>query len=99
DDMGPRTWWDYVDEARLLAWTLAHEELLAHLGAWLGDELRPVALRGRSAGMIAGTKLGWGGHMDGGKHAGGNIILLPPVLAEVTADAAWQTPAQARTLA
>lgn len=98
-DIGPRTWWDYADEARLLAWTLAHEELLTHLGAWLGDDLRPVAIRGRSAGMIAGTKLGWDGYTSDGRHAGGNIVLLPAVLAEVAADAAWQIQAQTSTLA
>lgn len=41
--LGDARWQDYDGEARLLAWSLAHEAMVAALGALLGQELLPAA--------------------------------------------------------
>jgi type III secretion system YscQ/HrcQ family protein len=42
DTLGPREWWDYQGESRLLAWTVAHTQLLAALGQIFHEALLPV---------------------------------------------------------
>ncbi len=43
--IGDRTWHDFNGDARLLAWTLAYDALLARLSELLGLPLLPVALQ------------------------------------------------------
>jgi len=43
--IGDRTWHDFHGDARLLAWTLAYDALLARLSDLLGVPLLPVALQ------------------------------------------------------
>lgn len=92
DDIGPRAWWDYTDDARLLAWALAHESLLAHLEPWLGGGLRPIALRDPGTeGISGGVRLAWRGGVDGSKRtAAGDVIVPTALLAGIAADPNWR---------
>jgi flagellar motor switch/type III secretory pathway protein FliN len=42
DTLGPCEWWDYQGESRLLAWTVAHTQLLGALEQILQEPLLPV---------------------------------------------------------
>jgi type III secretion protein Q len=72
-------WSDYVGEARLLAWTLAHERLLSAFAAVFGRAVIPAKI-GKSIQIFDGALwLGFEASLAGASSAGG--VALPPILA------------------
>ena len=88
--VGERIWSDYTGDARLLAWSLAHEHFVAQLGHLLGDELqvqravtsRPPNLRAVTIGFELTGSLG---------NLRGVLALAPSGLEVLIHQPEWQT--------
>ncbi|WP_426702948.1 hypothetical protein ACPPVV_08120 [Rhodanobacter sp. Col0626] len=63
--LGDLHWQDYDGEARLLAWSLAHEDLLAALSQLFGGALLPTAFRTSVSDDQAWLELAWRDHANG----------------------------------
>lgn len=92
-DIGPLSWRDHEGEARLLAWALAHEELLAHLETWLGEALRPaiIAERPEAGGHIALTWSALRAQPAAPAPARGGLLLPHAALRALLESECWQT--------
>jgi type III secretion system YscQ/HrcQ family protein len=101
DAIGEREWWDYEDAARTLAWTLAHESLLAGLAQLFGTPLLPQTFRQADAPLKAppgGAVLGFGLSAGDGRGAQGQMALPAALLQRLAEHDGWQTGASANIL-
>jgi type III secretion protein Q len=93
NDIGERPWWDYADDARVLAWSLAHETLLGHVGRLLGTlptplSLQPAATYTTATGM---TALGFALHLPQQEPVRGVLCLDDAALQRLAAHEGWRT--------
>jgi hypothetical protein len=63
--LGDLHWQDYEGDARLLAWSLAHEDLLASLSQLFGSALVPTAFRSGAPDGQPWLELCWRDHANG----------------------------------
>ena len=90
EPLGCREWWDYEEEARLLAWTLAHATLLESLARLLGDAFLPDGWTDFSdpAGA-ANAVLEFRVSASDGRAAAGELALPAEMVAKVAERSQW----------
>jgi type III secretion system YscQ/HrcQ family protein len=94
--LGEREWWDYDDESRLLAWTLAHSVFLEALGRLLREPLMPHAWSDTSSVLedaLTTVTLGFTVTTADGQATSGLLRLSPEVVRRLLQNTGWQQPA------
>ena len=93
--LGEREWWDYDDESRLLAWTLAHGMFLEALGRLLREPLMPHAWSDTSsvlADTLTTVTLGFTVTTAGGSQTSGLLRMSPEVARRLLQNTGWLPP-------
>jgi type III secretion system YscQ/HrcQ family protein len=94
--LGEREWWDYDDESRLLAWTLAHGVFLEALGKLLREPLMPHAWSDTSsvlADSLMTVALGFTVTTAERHATSGLLRMSPDVVRRLLQNTGWQQPA------
>jgi type III secretion protein Q len=93
--LGEREWWDYDDESRLLAWTLAHSVFLEALGRLLREPLMPHAWSDTSsvlADTLTTVTLGFTVTTADGPETSGLLRMSPDVVRRLLQNSGWRQP-------
>ncbi|MBS7458767.1 type III secretion system cytoplasmic ring protein SctQ [Coralloluteibacterium stylophorae] len=88
DEVAGRSWSDFRDRDRLLAWSLAHAGLVELLSGALGAELLPVAIGAAEAFDGAGTWLGFVAGSGPARESSGLVRVPDPWVERLAVDAA-----------
>jgi len=94
--LGEREWWDYDDESRLLAWTLAHSVFLEALGRLLREPLMPHAWSDTSSELsdsLTTITLGFTVTTETGQTTSGLLRMSPDIVRRLLANTGWRDPA------
>ena len=94
--LGEREWWDYDDESRLLAWTLAHSVFLEALGRLLREPLMPHAWSDTSSALsdsLTTVTLGFTVTTGAtGQATSGLLRMSPDVVRRLLGNTGWREP-------
>jgi type III secretion protein Q len=93
--LGDRQWWDYDDESRLLAWTLAHSVFLGALGRLLREPLMPHAWSDTSSALadsLSTVTLGFTVTTASGHTTSGLLRMSPDIVERLLGNTGWQEP-------
>jgi len=94
--LGEREWWDYDDESRLLAWTLAHSVFLEALGRLLREPLMPHAWSDTSSALsdsLTTISLGFTVTTESGQTTSGLLRMSPDIVRRLLGNTGWREPA------
>jgi len=94
--LGEREWWDYDDESRLLAWTLAHSVFLEALGRLLREPLMPHAWSDTSSALsdsLTTITLGFTVTTESGQTTSGLLRMSPDIVRRLLGNTGWREPA------